>query len=258
MMFIDIESVPVVGDFDLLDERGQLLFCKKFDKELKELGYEPAPTEPTCPNLPKNTYRNMLFWRNAALHAEFGRVLCVSMGIKSDPKTKDDKPEFRIKSIADRDEKQVLLKVSDILLKETSLCGHNIKAFDLPFLFRRLIINSLPVPPCLQISGRKPWEIPHNDTLEMWACGDFNGKISLDRLAYALNLPSPKQEISGADVGPLWYSEGEKEELPFDRDERVLKIIKRYCAGDVLTQANCYFKIKGLPIIQYNEVTYVD
>lgn len=238
MMFIDLESVPVAIVWSDLDDRGKALFCHKFKKQIDETRSE-----------------QQVWIDNAALHAEFGRVICVTIGIKTEKK--DGQMEFRLKSFADRDEKQLLLKLSEILIRETHLSGHNIKAFDLPFLFRRLIINNLPVPNCLQVAGKKPWEIPHDDTLELWACGDFNGKISLDRLAYALGLPSPKAEISGADVGPLWYSEGDKEELPFDRDDRVLKIISNYCSRDVITQANCYYRIKGLPLIPLEAVVYV-
>lgn len=242
MMFIDIETIPAVKSLRDLDTRGQELFMERFNRQLQEA---KSPQE--------------VWVDSAALHAEFGRVLCASIGIKNVTKNKDEeeKVEFRVKSIAARDEKLILLKLTEILLKETYLCGHNIKAFDLPFLFRRLIINSLPVPQCLQIAGLKPWNIPHDDTLEMWACGDFGSKISLDRLAYALSLPSPKTTICGSDVGPLWYSESAVEELPFDRDERVLNIIKKYCEGDVITQANCFYRLKGLPIILPEQVVYV-
>lgn len=241
-MFIDIETVPVVKNFSDLDDRGKALFCQRFEKHINERQSE-----------------QIVWVEHAALYAEFARVICVTVGIRTSKKEGDsEKVEFRIKSVADRDEKISLLKLSEILLRETHLSGHNIKAFDIPFLLRRYIINNLPVPTCLQVMGRKSWEIPHDDTMEMWACGDFNGKISLDRLAYALGLSSPKTEISGADVGPLWYSDGIKDELPFDRDERVLKIISRYCSGDVLTQANCYYRMKGLPIIKPESIVYVE
>lgn len=243
MIFIDAETIPVVKNIADLDPRGQDLFMKRFQKQLDQ---DSLLT-------PQG-----LWIDNAPLHAEFGRVLCVSVGMRVTAKDAGPDDKFRIKSIAARDEQSVLLALSEILLKEVDLVGHNIKSFDLPFLFRRFIILGLPIPPCLQISGKKPWDIPHKDTLEMWSCGDFSAKITLDRLAYALGLESPKHEICGADVGPLWYSNPNKEELPFDRDDRVLAIIKRYCAGDVLTSANCFYRMKGLPVIKFEHVTYVD
>lgn len=253
MIFIDCETVPVVADFTELDPRGQELFRKRFQKEINDPG-ELISQEKAAPHV----------WQEkASMMAEFARVLCVSMGFLKEAKVQKDgetiiTTEFRIKSIAERNENLLLAKVAEILLKEEQLAGHNIKEFDLPFLFRRMIINNIPIPRCLQIEGKKPWEIPHKDTMEMWACGDFRSKISLDRLAYALGLASPKQDISGADVAALWYSEPEKEELPFDRDDRVLARIKRYCAGDVLTTANSYFRMKGLPLIAPEQVTYID
>ncbi|MFM7194795.1 MAG: hypothetical protein ACKOYP_08470 [Bacteroidota bacterium] len=39
------------------------------------------------------------------------------------------------------------------------LCAHNGKEFDFPYLCRRMIINGIPLPPSLDLSGRKPWEV---------------------------------------------------------------------------------------------------
>lgn len=120
MMFIDCETIPIVKNFRDLDPRGQDLFLKKCKKQLDETAN------------PEQVWVD-----NAALHAEFGRVLCVSMGVKKSD-AKGESVEFRVKSLADRDEKQVFLKLTEVLLKENHLSGHNIKSFDLPFLFRRL------------------------------------------------------------------------------------------------------------------------
>lgn len=235
-MFIDIETIPSVKEIKDLDIRGQELFTKRFQKELDQ----------------HQSWQDV--WQKcAALHAEFSRVLCISVGFKNSPKIEKGQEvipsaEFRVKSIAEGDERQLLLKACEILLKQNHLIGHNIKGFDVPFLLRRLIVNNIPVPPVLNVLGLKPWEIPHSDTQEMWACGDFGGKISLDRMAYALGLPSPKTDISGADIAELWYKDGDAS----------LPRIKKYCEGDVITSANCYYRIKGLPTIKPEEIVNVE
>lgn len=244
MMFLDIETVPVVKNMwpDGLDTRGKDLFMKKFRKEFDlTVLTEGGPSWFTVWN------------QNAALHAEFGRVACISIGIRADilnDKKEKTGVEFRVKSFIDQDEVKMLLAATEVLLKEYELCGHNILDFDVPFLYRRLVIKGLPVPPCLNIAGKKTWDIPHHDTLILWRCGQFKNYTSLDQLAYALGLPSPKETISGADVGPLWY--GPKEWLEKEQT------IKTYCQGDVVTQANCFYRLKGLPIIQPDEIIYVD
>jgi uncharacterized protein YprB with RNaseH-like and TPR domain len=52
----------------------------------------------------------------------------------------------------------------------TYFCGHNAKEFDIPFLARRMI-NQIALPDKLNLFGKKPWEIPHLDTLELWKFG---------------------------------------------------------------------------------------
>ena len=73
---------------------------------------------------------------------------------------------------------------------ELTLCAHNGKEFDFPYLCRRLMVNGLPLPHTLQISGKKPWEILHKDTLEQWQFGDKRHFVPLDLLAAVLNVPT--------------------------------------------------------------------
>ena len=48
------------------------------------------------------------------------------------------------------------------------MCAHNGKEFDFPFIARRMIVHRIALPKKLNLFGKKPWEVPHLDTLEMW------------------------------------------------------------------------------------------
>src|SRR6478736_3624053 len=130
MTFLDIETVPQ------FKEQPQntlgLLFEKKVRHEEKS-AFELWPEK-------------------ASIHAEFGKVICVSLGIIIADK-------LRIKTLYNRDEKELLKQLSEILGKTKSACAHNGLEFDFPFLMRRYIINGLPLPELLQIAGKKPWEL---------------------------------------------------------------------------------------------------
>jgi DNA polymerase elongation subunit (family B) len=113
-------------------------------------------------------------------------------------------------------------------------CGHNIKEFDLPFLCRRMIINGLSLAPALQLNNKKPWEITHIDTLELWKFGDYKNYTSLALLAEVLGIPSPKSDIDGSMVGKVYWEEKNTER------------IAQYCMQDVLTTAKVFLKLSGL------------
>ena len=155
---------------------------------------------------------------------------------------------MRLKSFYDDDEKVVLMQFSDLLLNyynnplKHKLCGHNIKEFDVPFICRRLIINSMAIPPILNVMGKKPWETKHLlDTMEMWKFGDYKNYTSLNLLANVFGIKSPKDDIDGSQVGSVYWEEGD-----LDR-------IKVYCEKDVKTVAQVYLKISGLPFLKDEE-----
>lgn len=86
----------------------------------------------------------------------------------------------------------------------------------------------------MQLSGKKPWEINHIDTLELWRFGDYKHFTSLALLAAVLDIPSPKSDINGSMVGKVYWQ---------DKD---LDRIGRYCIQDVLTTAKVFLKLRGL------------
>ena len=80
------------------------------------------------------------------------------------------------------------------------------------------------------------------DSIDFWKFGDYKNFISLKLLAFCLGIPSPKDDISGKDVGKVYWN------------EQGLERIKTYCQKDVLTVAQIVLKLKGLSLISESEV----
>ena len=223
ILFIDIETVPVCSSFDQLSPGLQKHWRHKagflYDAE-------HLPSEQDS------------FLSRAGVYSEFGKVVCIGLGIVV---MRDNKEKLFLKSIAEDDEKSLLKKfasvIDELLETHTSIVfgGHNIKEFDLPFLCRRFLINGLPLPLIMQIQGKKPWEVHHLDTLEMWKFGDYKHYTSLDLLAQVLGVPSPKDDMDGSMVGQAYWENND------------LKSISKYCLKDVHTTCSVYLKLIGHP-----------
>ena len=222
ILFFDIETVPIKYDFKDLDERGQQLWSKKtrFIQERENLNAEEV-------------------YEKAGIYAEFGKVVCISLGFILQ---KDGETQIRLKSIAN-DEEQVLLQEFIDLLNsyytapDVLFCAHNGKEFDIPFLCRRILINGKKIPNILNVSGKKPWEIKHLDTMELWKFGDFKNYTSLDLLSYVFNIPTPKDDMDGSQVAKVFY-----EDKDLDR-------IIHYCEKDVVATIQLFRKYQGESII---------
>ncbi len=145
-----------------------------------------------------------------------------------------------LKAISDNDETVLLQKFCDAIARFTDqhpdfrFCGHNIREFDIPFLCRRMIIRGLSLPDCMQLQGKKPWEITHLDTLELWRFGDYKHFTSLALLAEVLGIPSPKNDIDGSMVNTVFWKEDN------------IRRINRYCLQDVYTTARIYLRLSGM------------
>ena len=153
ILFLDIETVPVYRSFDELPDRFQSLWIKKA-KFLRD----------TDDRTPQELYER------AGIYAEFGKIVTIAVGYFVPQET--EVLNFRIKAFANHDEK-ALLEDFSVLLNEhfntqkVRLCAHNGKEFDFPYIGRRMLINQLPIPEPLNLSGKKPWEVPHIDTMEL-------------------------------------------------------------------------------------------
>jgi predicted PolB exonuclease-like 3'-5' exonuclease len=222
ILFIDVETVPLVYQYSDLDETMRYLWDNKFR-------YQPAESAETQ-------------YKKAGIYAEFAKVICISVGFFNDE-------VFRIKSYSNDSEKELLTEFSILLnshynKKTHLLCAHNGKEFDFPFLCRRMLINDIRLPKILNISGKKPWEINHIDTMELWKFGDYKNYTSLNLLAAIFNIPTPKDDIDGSDVARVYW------------EYQDIKRIVNYCQKDVITVAQLLLKFKGLSSIENKNIVF--
>ena len=152
----------------------------------------------------------------AALHAEFGMICAVAYA-----NALTDEPPHIYTAGSIEEEAQMLADLEHIFDNESvTLIGHNIKGFDLPFIAKRYIAQRGYLPKTLNFAGKKPWEIPHKDTMEILRfAGDCS--MSLRSACLLLGIEDPKGSVCGSDVSQL-FREGK------------LDIIGDYCGGDVV------------------------
>jgi len=228
ILFIDIETVASTGDYSSLDERLKVQWSRRANFFRRD----------------SNLTDEDLFHERAGIHAEFGKIVCIAVGRYLDNEAGD--LSLKTKVYSDHDEARLLLDFKQMIEKfdasNLRLCAHNGKEFDYPYLCRRLLINSIPLPAVLNLSGKRAWEIPHLDTMEMWKFGDFKHYTSLDLLAALFQIPSSKDKIDGSQVNHVYYH---------DKD---LEKIGEYCRADVVVLAQLFLKMKGYPLIPQENV----
>ncbi|RYE45270.1 MAG: 3'-5' exonuclease, partial [Sphingobacteriales bacterium] len=227
-LFLDIETVSQRSSFDQLEPEWQLLWQKKAEILLKNRENET----------PESIYSR------AAIYAEFGKIICISCGLIS---IVDGQKKLTLKSFSGEDEFALILAFTEMLNKWSAtearyLCAHNGKEFDFPYLCRRMIINRISIPSLLQIAGKKPWEITHLDTMELWKFGDFKSYTSLVLLANALGVPTPKDDIDGSMVWEVYWK------------EKNLERIVAYCQKDVATVAQVFLRMMSEPLIKTEHI----
>ena len=183
------------------------------------------------------------FYDRAGIWAEFGKIVCISVGYFS---FRHQQRTFRVTSFTG-EEKNLLEDFSRLVNEHFSrpnklFCAHNGKEFDFPYISRRMIINGIEIPQKLQLFGKKPWEIPHLDTMEMWKFGDYKHYTSLKLLAHILGIPSPKDDIDGSEVRNVFYNEGD-----IDR-------IATYCEKDTITVAQILLRFRNDTLLDDDEI----
>ena len=178
--------------------------------------------------------------------AEFGIIICISVGYF---RNKGADRHFRVTSFHGPEEK--ILKDFKALLEDHFshqkylLCAHNGKEFDFPYIARRMIINGITLPNKLDLFGKKPWEVPHIDTMELWKFGDFKHYTSLKLMANILGIPSPKEDIDGSMVRDVYY------------EEHDLERIIHYCERDVITVAQVFLKLRNEELLTEDHIVYI-
>jgi len=221
ILFLDIETIPFLPSYDELSEDWQRLWDKKAQYLIKNDVDTPSD-----------------IFRQAGIYAEFGRIICISVGLIN------KQNEVRIKSFYGDDEKELLNEFAVKLQQfydtdEHYLAAHNGKEFDYPYIARRMLVNNISLPKILDAAGKKPWEVRHIDTLELWKFGDYKHYTSLELLAKLFDIPTPKDDISGADVANVYYK------------EKNLDRIVTYCEKDVLTLMKLYLKQKSINLTTF-------
>ncbi|SMD43060.1 hypothetical protein SAMN00777080_1636 [Aquiflexum balticum DSM 16537] len=220
ILFLDIETASQEEAFEALHPRLQEEWLKK-EKHIQSKDSEIEP--------------GSLFFNKAGIYAEFGKVICVSVGYFHFVE-EENKMEFRTKSFAEEQEYDTLTAFVELLhRKKWILCAHNGKEFDFPYLSRRILVNRIPLPEPLQIAGKKPWEVRHLDTLELWKFGDYKHYTRLELLAAIFDIPTSKEGIDGSQVNEAYYH------------KKNLEKIREYCLRDVLVTAQIYLAFQGLP-----------
>jgi len=229
ILFLDIETVPETEFYKDLSEEKQELFALKTQYQRKE---EISPEE---------------FYDRAGIWAEFGKIVCISVGYFINFKSKDRK--FRVTSFFG-DEVKILQDFKNLLDKHFNkpphvLCAHNGKEFDFPYIARRMIIKQIELPEKLNLFGKKPWEIAHLDTMELWKFGDYKHFTSLKLLTSILGIPSPKDDINGSEVGAVYYK------------EKNIQRIVTYCEKDTIAIAQVLLRFNNEPLIEELNIVHV-
>lgn len=228
ILFLDIETVPQSERYADLSDTAKELWEIKTNYQRKD---EYTPEE---------------FYDRAGIWAEFGKIICISVGYF---KITGDSRQFRVTSFHGSEEK--LLKEFKTLLEthfnrsQHLLCAHNGKEFDFPYIARRMIILGIPLPFKLNLFGKKPWEVPHLDTMDLWKFGDYKTFTSLKLMAHTLGIPSPKDDIDGSEVRDVFYVEKD-----------IDRIIK-YCEKDTVTVAQIFLRLRNEEILSEEEILSV-
>ncbi len=228
ILFLDIETVPETEEFVQLSEEKRLLFEQKTAYQRKE----------------DTTVED--FYKRAGIWAEFGKIICISIGYFS---KFDTEKLFRVTSFYGEEE-QILNNFKQLVETHFShpkylLCAHNGKEFDFPYIARRMIIHQISLPKKLQFFGKKPWEIPHLDTLEFWKFGDYKHYTSLKLLTSILGIPSPKTDIDGSQVAEVFYK------------EKNIERIVSYCERDTIAVAQLMLRFFNYPILEEENIVSV-
>lgn len=222
ILFLDIETVASTNNYEALDERIKTQWARKavFFKKDRDLTDED------------------IYHERAGIYAEFGKIICIAVGKFIEMESGE--LGFKTKAYYGDNEASLLCEFKNMIERmdpnTLKLCAHNGKEFDYPYLCRRLLVNGIALPAALNIMGKKSWEVPHLDTLDMWKFGDYKHYTSLELLASIFNISSSKENIDGSQVNAVYYK------------ERNLGKIKDYCVRDVVVLAQLFLKLKGVSV----------
>jgi uncharacterized protein YprB with RNaseH-like and TPR domain len=228
ILFLDIETVPQYDSYQSLPEEWKALWDIKAGYLIRNKEVESVET----------------IYPKAGIYAEFGKIICISCGFIQ---ASGEHKRMVLKSFYGENESIILFEFAEMLRKWSAgeqrfLCAHNGKEFDFPYLCRRMVINNIPIPSLLNSAGKKPWEVNHLDTMELWKFGDFKSYTSLNLLAHTLNIPTPKDDIDGSRVWEVYWK---------DKD---LNRIVTYCQKDVITVTQLLLRLMGEQLVKQENI----
>ena len=227
ILFLDIETVAQQPNFNSVDERLQ----KFWEQKAKYLAADETPEEA---------------YSRAGIYAEFGKIVCISVGFIT---YEGSEKTLRLKSFYGDDEKLLLEEFFDLLNNyfnqaDHLLCAHNGKEFDFPYIARRALVNGLNIPSILDLAGKKPWEVAHLDTLQLWKFGDYKNYTSLGLLTAIFNIPTPKDDIDGSMVNHVYW------------EEKDVERIKIYCEKDVVALTQLFLRYRNEALIKEENIVF--
>ncbi|GAB4130673.1 MAG: 3'-5' exonuclease [Raineya sp.] len=263
MLFLDIETARSHKQYEELSEGMRKMW------EYKAQNIEPKDGSLSS---------TQKYYEKAAIYAEFGRVICISCGFVF-KKEKEEELFFRVKSFYGRDENKILREFKHFLDKNSGkvdgygnlidkagkrifdnngnivskkklmhyIAAHNGKEFDIPYMCRRYLINQIELPQMLELRGKKPWEILHIiDTMEMWKFGDNKNFTKLELLCNVFDVPTPKDDIDGSQVGSVFWEEENYERIAI------------YCEKDVIATAQLMLRYNLMPLIKEENIQFAE
>jgi len=226
ILFLDIETAAQSPEFSQLDDD----FKKHWEKKASFISGENETPEEV--------------YHKAGIYAEFGKIVCISVGFI---RTEMGAKTLRLKSFFVDDEKKLLIDFFELLNKhyrhsDNLLCAHNGKEFDFPYIARRALVNGLKIPAILDLAGKKPWEVNHLDTLQLWKFGDYKHYTSLSLLTAIFGIPTPKDDIDGSMVNAIYWK------------EKDLNRIAVYCQKDVVALAQLFLRFRSESLIELKNI----
>ena len=232
LLFIDIETVSQTNNYNELPERMKTQWSRK-------TAFLRKDEEQTDEDI---------YHERAAIYAEFGKVIVIGVGFFV--KNENDEFTLRVKALKGDNELKLLEDFVEVLTHfksdDLQLCAHNGKEFDFPYLCRRMLVNGIKLPYVLNTSGKKPWEVNHLDTMQMWKFGDYKHYTSLDLLASIFEIESSKTGIDGSQVGRVYH------------EENGLTEIAEYCMRDVAVTAQLYLKLNAIEGFDPDNIVFLN
>lgn len=195
-IFFDLETIPAdEAIVDLVREQFERRSARPSTYPKKEITFEE-------------------YLHGTSLDPNFGRILCIGYAI-------DDQPALITHGDS---EKEILEEFWKIAKGADHIVGHNAVAFDVPFLWKRSVLNG--VKPTLDLMNP---DLVH-DTMLLWDMSMPRKHTSLDLVSKLLGIPSSKGQMHGGEVYD-YYRTGRLQEI-YD-----------YCQRDVVATRAVYRKL---------------